>query len=108
MEFLALHSELVRTLTSTVRRRELGASLSALVVPKPVTVASEPGCGKDVSGGGRQEKKLQKKGTTNWFQKLGKKDKRFLFQTLSQWSAKQIVMFREEEGGRKKLQKFGS
>ena len=66
MEFLALHSELVRTLTSTVRRRELGASLSALVVPKPVTVASEPGCGKDVSAGGRQEKKLQKEGTTKY------------------------------------------
>ena len=36
----------------------------ALVVPKLVTVASEPGCGKDVSGGGRQEKKLQNKGCT--------------------------------------------
>ena len=62
MEFLALHSELVRTLTLTVRRRELGASLSALVVPKPVTVAVEPGCGKDVSGGGRQKEKVAKMG----------------------------------------------
>ena len=43
-----------------MRRRELGASLSALVVPKPVTVASEPGCGKDVSGGGRQKGKVAK------------------------------------------------
>ena len=52
-------------LTSTVRRRELGASLSALVVPKPVTVASEPGCGKDVSAEGRQEKSCKKKEPQN-------------------------------------------
>ena len=30
----------------------------ALVVPKPVTVAIDPGCGKDVSLGGRREKKV--------------------------------------------------
>ena len=47
-------------LTLTVSRRLLGASLSALVVPNPVTVAKDPAFGRLVPGGGKQGVKLQK------------------------------------------------
>merc|ERR1711892_568626 len=40
--FLDMQAELEMMFTSTVRSLVLGSSLAALVVPKPVTVATEP------------------------------------------------------------------
>ena len=49
--FLDMQSELEMMLTSTVRSLVLGSSLSALVVPNPVTVATEFTAGLEVGDG---------------------------------------------------------
>ena len=49
--FLDIQSELEMMLTSTVRSLVLGSSLAALVVPNPVTVATEFTAGLEVGDG---------------------------------------------------------